>query len=189
MRIILASKSPARKKLLREIISEFECHESGYKEDMSVYKQPSRLSKFLALQKAKYIAHHYPDSVIIGADTFVTIGRQKIGKPKNLTEAREIFKKKSGRDVYVHSGLAIIKTDADGKTAKELLEHVVTKLTFSKITDSDINFIFKHDNVLETAGGLTIEGVSGKFIKKISGDYNNVIGLPINHLEQMLKKI
>lgn len=189
MRIILASKSPARKKLLREIVPKFECHTSDYAEDMSAYKQPSRLAKFLASQKAKFVAHNYPDSVIIGADTFITVGRQKIGKPKTLKEAREIFKKKSGKNIYVHSGLAVLKTDSEGKVSKELLEHVVTKLTFSKITDSDINFIFKHDDVLETAGGLTIEGVSGKFIEKISGDYNNVIGLPINHLEQMLKKI
>lgn len=189
MRIILASRSSARKKLLAEIIPKFECHAGGYEEDMSAYKHPRRLAMFLALQKAKFVAGDYPDSIIIGADTFITLGSKKIGKPKSVNEAREIYKMKSGREVKVHSGIAVIKTDKKGNIKKVAVDHVVTSLTFAKITDADIDFIIKNDNVLETAGGLTIEGASGKFIKKIRGDYNNVIGLPILHLEQMLKNI
>jgi len=188
MRIILASRSPARRALMKELDIPFECHTSDYEEDMRAFKTPKALAQFLALGKATFIAHQYPDSIIIGADTFVTINDQKIGKPENIEDAKKILKKKSNSKVLVHSGVAVIQTDKKGEITKKVTEHVITTLHFGKITDEDIQEILKEDDVLSVAGALTIEGAAGKFVKTIEGDYHNVIGLPLFQLKEMLKK-
>ena len=118
-RIILASKSPARRELMKELNIPFECHVSDYKENMGKYKDPGKLARFLALEKGKFIAHKFPDSIIISADTFVTIDEKKIGKPKSKQEAKEIIKKMSNHHVKVHSGLAVIRTNKNGKITGE----------------------------------------------------------------------
>jgi septum formation protein len=187
-RIILASRSPARRILMKKLGVPFECHTSDYEEDMQAYKTPKALAKFLALQKAKFIAHKYPDSIIIGADTFCTHKGKKIGKPKTMAEAKKIIKGFSRSRVQVHTGLATIQTNNQGKIIKKLTSHTVTTLKFGPITDSNIKEIIKKDPVLKIAGAITIEGESGKYIEKIIGDYQNVIGLPLFRLREILKK-
>ena len=188
-RIILASKSIARRNLLKELGLEFICVKNKYEEDMNAYASPIKLAKFLALQKAKSVAKDFPGSIIIAADTFVMMGKEKIGKPKTLDEARKILRKKSNNKVSVHSGVAIIKTSKAGKISKQLTKHVLTTLNFGKITDADIEEIIKKDRVLSTSGALTIEGESGKFVKEIDGDFQNVMGLPLFEVKKMLKAI
>jgi septum formation protein len=153
---------------------------------MYKYKDPGKLAKFLALEKGRFIAHKFPDSLIISADTFVTIDDKKIGKPKTTKEAKEIIKKMSNHHVKVHSGLATIKTDKLGKITLEKTGHVVTKVSFIKISDKDINHIIKSDEVLAKSGAFSIEGEGGKFVDTIEGDYHNVIGLPLFQLKKML---
>lgn len=188
-RIILASKSITRRDLLKELGFEFLCVASEYEEDMNAYKNPARLAKFLALQKAKSIADDYPSSIIIAADTFGTIGKEKIGKPKSLDEARKILRKISNSKMNVHSGIAVIKTNKLGKISNKLTKHVKTELIFGKITEANIEEIIQKDRVLSTAGALTIEGESGKFVKEINGDFHNVMGLPLFEVKKMLKAI
>lgn len=185
-RIVLASRSSARRALMKELKIPFECHASDYEEDMKAYKTPEALAKFLAFQKAQYIARDYPNAIIIGADTFLNIGRENIGKPANKEDAKQIIRKKSGRRVKVYSGVAVIHTDAEGRIKKKLRAHVATTLQFARITEKEIGEIVKKDDVLSVAGALTIEGESGKFVKTIRGDYHNVIGLPLFQLKEML---
>lgn len=188
-KIILASASPARKKLMCELNLPFTCVPSGYEEDMKARKTPKALAKFLALNKALFIAHQNPNSIIIGADTFGTLNGKKIGKPANHKEAQEIIRKMSNHKMEVHTGVAVIKTDDNGKPTKQLTSHTVTKISFVKITENDITHIIKTDEVLTTAGAFTIEGAGGKFVKEIDGDYHNVIGLPLFKVKEMLKQI
>ncbi len=211
IKIILASRSPARRTLMQELILDlkkkynrqfdlqFECHSSDYPEDMTVYKNPGKLAKFLALGKAKYIAHRFPDSIIIGADTFITIGSKKIGKPANRKEAREIITAMSGKTILVHSGLAVIKTSTTKPARQthtkpaleiitEIVEHVVTKLTIKKMTAAEIRTLADADEALQISGAFSIEGEGGKMVERIDGDYNNVIGLPLFRLREILKE-
>lgn len=186
MKIVLATKSPARRKLMKELDIPFTCDVSGYEEDMSAFKDPAKLAKYLALEKARFIAPKHPNSIIIGADTFVTINNKKIGKPATHEEAQKIIKSMSKHEIFVHSGIAVIKTDSNGKTTKEITDHAVTKLHFSEIPDEKIDEIIKHDDVLSISGAFSIEGMGGQFVKQIEGDYNNVIGLPLIQLQKLL---
>lgn len=188
-RVILASRSPARRALMKQLNIPFECHVSNYEEDMTAYKTPEKLAQFLALQKAQFIAHKYPHSIIIGADTFGTMGNEKLGKPHSITAARAMIRRFRNNTMKVHTGLATIKTDQKGKVTKKLTTHTVTTITFGDISEKEINAIIEKDDVLNTAGALTIEGESGKYVKTIHGDYHNVIGLPLFQVEDMLKKM
>lgn len=187
--LILATQSPARRKLMKELEIPFECHTSGYDEDMNLYKNPGTLAKHLALGKATFIAHKFPDSIIIGADTFITIGTKKIGKPKNLHEAIEIIASMSGKTIKVHSGLAIIQTDQKGKITKKIVNHILTKLKIKKMTQDEIHHLASQEEALQISGAFSIEGEGGKMVEKIDGDYNNVIGLPLFQLREDLKSL
>ena len=184
--IILASASPARRKLMKELGIPFHCHTSEYEEDMTAYKTPETLAKFLALQKARFIAPKYPDSIIIGADTFGSMDDEMLGKPHSMAAAKEMIRRFRNNKIAVHTGLAVIQTDKSSQVSKESTTHTVTTLTFGDITEKEIDEIVKKDDVLRVAGALTIEGESGKFVKTIDGDYHNVIGLPIFQLKEML---
>ena len=189
VRIILATQSKARRKLMAELGVPFECHASGYKENMKAYKAPRTLAKHLALGKAEFIAHKFPNSIIIGADTFITIGSTKIGKPSTITAAKSIIKKMSGKTISVHSGLAVIKTDTHGNIIKKIVEHVLTKLKIKKMSAQEISHLANQEEALQISGAFSIEGEGGKMVEKIDGDYNNVIGLPLFQLRKMLKQI
>jgi septum formation protein len=194
IRLILASQSKARRKLMEELKMPFECHTSGYEEDMSIHKNPAKLSKHLAVEKARYIAHKFPSSIIVGADTFITIGShtnnsyQIIGKPSSYPEAEQIIKNMSGKTIKVHSGIAVIATDSQGKITKESIEHVLTKLKIKKMSPKEIHTLAHHDEALQISGAFSIEGEGGKMVERIDGDYNNVIGLPILQLQKILQE-
>ena len=192
-RIILASASPARKNLMKELKLAFSVHTSGFQENMNAYKNSSKLAKHLAEGKATFIAHKFPDCIIIGADTFITVGTgrslEKICKPSTIKEAKIIIKKMSAQTIAVHSGIAVIKTDPRGKISKKIVEHVVTKLTIKKMSSAEIHGLAHQKDALQISGAFSIEGAGGKMVEKIDGDYNNVIGLPLFMLRKMLKKI
>lgn len=188
-RIILASQSKARRKLMEEIGIAFECHSSGYDENMEAHPDPKTLAKHLALEKAVFIASRFPDSIIIGADTFITIGREKIGKPSTVKEAEKIISKMSGKIILVHSGISVIQTGSKGKIVKKLVAHVLTKLKIKKMSLEEIHSLAHHEEALQISGAFSIEGEGGKMVEKIDGDYNNVIGLPLFQLRIMLKKL
>mgnify|MGYP002621468955 FL=1 len=192
-RIILASRSPARRKLFKELSEEFgfdfECHTSGYEEDMSARKTAPALAKFLAYKKAEFVAHTYPNSIIIGADTFGTMNGKKLGKPKSITDAKNIIRAYSESSMKVHTGVAVISTADHGTIVEKLTDHAVTTVHFGKISEKDIEEIIQEDDILNVAGALKIEGKSGKHIHTIHGDYHNVIGLPLFQVEAMLKEM
>jgi septum formation protein len=184
--IVLASKSKARRKLMKELQIPFIATESQYEEDMSAIADPIKLAEFLAQEKARFIAKKHSSSLIIGADTFITIGKEKIGKPKNVNDAKRIIKKMSNNAISVITGIAIVKTDTTGNIIEEKKDHAITEIIFSKITNKDIDEIIEKDEILSISGAFTIEGHGGTFVKKIKGDYQNVIGLPLNKLKPLL---
>ena len=188
-RIILASRSPARRALMKELGIPFECHSSDYPEDMTLKKSSPDLAIHLALGKAEYIAKKFPNSIIIGADTFIVAHGEKIGKPESIKDAKRIIKLMSDSVILVISGIATIQTDKDGNIIKGLVGHVNTHLKIMKLTAKDITFLAEQENALQISGAFSIEGAGGKFVEKIEGDYNNVIGLPLIQLKEMLEKL
>lgn len=187
--IVLASASPARRKLINELKIPFKSVTSGYQEDMEKHQNPRILARHLALGKAIFIASKFPNAIIIGADTFITVGGEKIGKPATRAEAFKIIQKMSGQTIAVHSGIAVIKTDARGKITRKIVAHVLTKLKIKKMSTEEISLLTNQKNALKISGAFSIEGAGGKMVERIDGDYNNVIGLSVFKLKKMLKKV
>lgn len=177
--IILASSSPRRKELLSYIVDEFTIIPSNLEE--IAYGTPSEQTLKLAKDKAADIAKSYPDAVVIGADTLVAIGDRVLGKPKDEEDAAGMLKLLSGKTHEVYTGVAIV---CDGNV---LTECVVTEVTFDVMSDEEIDSYIETGEPMDKAGAYGIQGLSGKFIRGISGDYFNVMGLPQNTVYKMLK--
>jgi septum formation protein len=199
MKIILASKSPARKRILEKLGISFSVVPSYIDEDQILDPIPSRRVKKLAKLKAKTVLKkaHETELVIISADTMVYMPKSKaknlqsrfIGKPNNLTEAKQILQSLSGSIHFLYSGLCVVWRK--NGIVRQFLTYAKTKMTFRKISDEEIDKYIKQENVLTFAGAYSIEsnrpGVG--FIKKMEGSYTNVVGLPIEKLKTILKKV
>ena len=188
-KIVLASRSPARRALMKELGVPFECHATEIHEDMGARRDPVELAMHLASLKAEAAAQKFPDAIVIGVDTFIVISKEKIGKPENVKEAEKIIGKMSGRNIYVISGIAVIKTDTKGRKTKEYITNAVTTLKIKKMTPAEISYLANHDEALQISGAFSIEGEGGKMVEEIKGDYNNVIGLPLNQLREIFGKM
>ncbi len=193
-KLILASRSPARRKLLKKLGLPFTCVTSKFKEDMTAHPNPRRLARILALGKAEFVADRLDDfartdAVIIGADTFIMVEGNKLGKPRTRAQAREMIAAMSGKTITVLTGVAVIKTNAKALVAKKLTTCVSTKIKIKKMTATEIKFLASQADTLNISGGFSIEGAGSHVIEKVDGDIDNVIGLPLFKLREMLKKI
>lgn len=184
-KIILASRSPRRKQMLEQIGLQFEIMESEYEEDMNAKNDPYELVKFLALNKARDVARHYDDAIIIGADTVVVMDNKIIGKPKNRETARELLKSFSGREHGVISGFVIIDT----KNNLEIVDYGEAMLKFKDLTDEDINDYIDCGDPLDVAGGYNMVAKAPVFLESIKGDFYSIIGLPLNKIYTELRKM
>ena len=185
MKIILASKSPRRKEILENLGVEFEIIVSDADES-SDEKDPAALVKELSLRKGRAVADRIineniyagEEIYIISSDTVVATAEGEIlGKPVDISDAKRMLSLLEGKSHFVHSGIAIIKISAD-KGIKEAADTESTAVEFLPMSDGEIDFYVKHENVLDKAGAYAIQGIASAFIKKIDGDYFNVVGLP-----------
>lgn len=181
--IILASASPRRKHLLQEIGLKFEIHPSDF-EEKDTHLDPEELAIHNALGKAQDIAGHYKDAIIIGVDTIVAFQDQIIGKPKDQQDAKRILRLLSNTTHKVISGLAVI----DSKTHKAITVAETTFVTMDRLEESDIEAYINSGEGTDKAAGYAIQGLGALFVKKIEGDYFNVVGLPIYRLQKILKE-
>ena len=183
-RIILASTSPRRKELLASLIKEFEIKPSDYEEDMTLKLTPSELAKTLSYGKAASTAKN-EKGIIIGSDTFISLEGEVLGKPHTSKRAKLMLKKLSGKTHEIYTGLAIINTE----TKKEIKEFEITKITFKKLTEKEINTYIATGEPLDKAGAYALQGLARKFITKIDGSETSAIGLPLEKLKKELNKM
>lgn len=184
-KIILASKSKARRKLLRQIGLEFQVAESSAKEARSPKEGCSKLVMRNALKKAEDVAKRFDSGVVIAADTAVLVGKRIIGKPKNTKDAFRTLKILSQKPQWVYTGLAVVDID-NGKT---LTAYDKTKVYMYPLSDKQIKNYFRKVSPLDKAGSFDIQGLGGIFIDRIEGCFYNVVGLPLAKLAKMLKKV
>ncbi len=185
-RIILASASPQRKKLLKLLGVKFTVRPSRIPEKTKIKTTCSALVKENALLKAKDVSRGVKKGIVIGADTLVYLGNKKIvGKPRHLADAKKMLKGLSRRPQWVYTGLAVI----DQEAKKVITGFEKTKIFMNKLSKRQIDNYYKHVSPLHKAGGFDIENRGGLFIRRIEGCYFNVIGLPIAKLSSMLKKV
>ena len=185
-KIVLASASPQRRKLLKLLGIPFSIHPSRTEEISKISTSCADLVKHNALLKARSVAKEYADAIVIGSDTLVYLGGKKIiGKPKDLAEAKRNLKKLSSQPHWVLTGVALIDT----KTKKVLVDYEETKLFMNPLTSREIDQYYQNFDPLDKAGGFDIEGKASSFFRRIEGCYSNVIGLPLAKLRLMLKKM
>ncbi|NLT98340.1 MAG: septum formation inhibitor Maf [Christensenellaceae bacterium] len=180
-RVILASGSPRRKELLTFIVPEFDVIPSDIDETAS--GSPEQQVEKLAADKAADIARQFPDAVVIGADTLVTVGGRVLGKPRDAEEAAAMLHLLSGRDHIVYTGVAV----ASGGAMRTAVES--TRVIFSSMTDDEIREYISTGEPMDKAGAYGIQGYGGKYITGIEGCFFNVMGLPLNRLYNMLKSL
>jgi len=183
-KIILASASPRRRELLALTGLKFKVDPGDYQEDMSIPLDPHRLSRFLSLEKAKDVAARHRDALIIAADTFIVFRGGLLGKPHTEREARRMLLMLSGRRHSVITGFTILDT----ASGKRLSRSVETTVFFRKLTGKEIDAYVRSGEPLDKAGAYAIQGLGAIVVRKIEGDYFNVIGLPLNALAEGLKK-
>ncbi|MDO8593072.1 MAG: nucleoside triphosphate pyrophosphatase [bacterium] len=184
-KIVLASKSPRRKRLLEQIGLEFEIVDSNYDEDSVTISDPVELVKFLALKKAQAVAANYDDAVVVGADTFTILDNSFIGKPKDQADAKIILKNFSGREHKVITGLAIIDTK-NGNIINLAGEAMVK---FRILDDQEIEDYIATGEPLNAAGGYNMNDHGATLIESVSGDYFVIVGFPLSKLYVELRKM
>lgn len=188
--IILASASPRRTELLKQAGFTFTVIPSSI-EEQRTETSPDKLAEDLAFQKAEdvyqSIKQDYTgkDFMVIGADTIVYYDGEVLGKPADEQEAFDMLKMLSDRTHQVYTGLAIILKKADEKQI--YLMHEQTDVTFYPISDHELKDYIATGDPLDKAGAYGIQGPFAVHVKKINGDYNNVVGLPIARLYQSLQ--
>ena len=184
--IILASASPRRRELLAKAGYEFtvvvpEIDESAFPADGI---DACKYAKELALAKAKKVAEKFPDYLVIGADTVVDFEGQIIGKPADAKDAERITRKLFSRPHKVITGVAIVRL-SDGT---EIVESDTTIVYPKKMTEEQIERHIKGRTWEGKAGAYAIQECGDEFVEKIEGSLTNVMGLPMELLQRLLKK-
>lgn len=180
---ILASKSERRKKLLKQIGLNFRVDESNISEEESEIGSPVNIVMRNSVLKSHSVARNYNEEIIIGADTIVVLNKKIFHKPKDLNEATEYLKQLSGRKHIVYTGFNII----DKKYDVEIFNYEKTTVEFRELSDEEISYYVKKYKPLDKAGAYGIQEDFGcLFIKGISGDYYNVVGMPLTKFYETL---
>lgn len=183
-KIILASTSLHRKKLLEQTGLIFEIVPSNYQEDMTLEMHPKELAMFLSRGKGEDVASNVKDAIIISADTFIYHKGKLIGKPHTQEKAFITLRTLSGETHTVLTGFTIIDTRENKKISKV----VETKVSFKELSDEMINNYIKEGNPLNYAGSYTLRDIFDTFIEKIEGDHNNILGLPVDDVLATLQE-
>ena len=184
-RLILASKSPRRYELLKQVGLDFEVIPSRVIEDFVQKESPQEHVIRLAEAKARDVASGYPDRWVIAADTIVTINGTILGKPKNREEALEMLLRLSGQDHWVLTGFSVCHLGR-GVNDKEAVQ---TTVRVKPLTTVEMDWYVRTGEPFDKAGGYAIQGIGSFMIESIRGSYTNVVGLPLCELIQMLNRL
>lgn len=185
--IILASSSPRRQELLRQIGLEFEIIVPDCDEFIDDSIPIEKAIQKTAYEKAKCVVDKFPvrdNSIIISADTIV-VGEHVLGKPGSCDKAIEMLEKLSGRLHYVITGICIY----DSESNQYITDYEKTTVKMTAMTKEQIISYVNTGEPIDKAGAYGIQGKGGLYIEKIDGCYYNVVGLPLNRLRIMLDKL
>ena len=180
-RVVLASKSPRRQQLLKEIVDKFDIDVSSSEEKIGWVIPVKKVPVYLAHQKAKEVFKRNKDALVIGADTVVIVNNQILGKPKDTQDVRRMITMLSDNTHIVVTGVSLISKEFKKKFS------CITKVTFRKMSEQEIEEYCKLDTVYDKAGAYAIQNEAGQYISKIEGDYNNVVGFPVDMVKQYIK--
>jgi septum formation protein len=185
--LILASSSPRRQELLREIGIPFQVHAANINEDQFAGEPPIKYALRLAEEKAQAVAAQYPQSYVLGADTIVVVDGEVLGKPKNPEDATRMLRLLSGHDHEVTTAVSLISpgTVAQGTLAETRAS--TTKVYFRQIAEAEIQQYVAGGEPMDKAGAYAIQGGASRWTDRIEGEFSNVVGLPLSLVTEMLK--
>jgi septum formation protein len=180
--LILASASPRRAELLRQMKLEFQVVPGNTTEILDDQLSPLELCQINAHRKARSVAKKHPDALVLGADTLVFLGGEIMGKPANRTEAERMLSRLQGRTHQVVTGISLIHLRAH----RERIFAESTDVMFHPLDAGQIRDYLARVNPLDKAGAYAIQEHGDMIISEISGSYSNVVGLPLEKLRTEL---
>lgn len=182
---VLASASPARRRLLQSVgIEPVVCH-SDFDESQVQLSEPQSLVETLALHKAQTVAPKFSNSFVLGCDSVLSVRGEIQGKPANPQEAIARWQQMRGTVGELYTGHALLDLSQD----KTLVRCGITKVYFAEVSDQAISEYVATGEPLKCAGCFALEGRGGLFVDKIEGCHSNVIGLSLPLLRQMLFEV
>lgn len=184
MEWILASASPRRREILKQYVADFQIVPSQVWERGDDFVSAQSMVMSFAFQKAWDVAQRVSeDGLVIGADTVVYLD-EVLMKPRSEEEATEMLLKLSGTTHFVYTGIALIHR----KSFIKLADYEATKVTFRPLSEAQIASYVKSKEPLDKAGGYGIQGRGALWVEKIEGNCDNVVGLPMGLLAQLLNR-
>ncbi|MGP1410257.1 MAG: Maf family protein [Peptoanaerobacter stomatis] len=185
MKLILSSSSPRRQEIMDMFDIEYIVDTTDVERTLVLTSTPHINAMVSAFMKAASVYEknidEEDDIVVLGADTTVTIGDYQFGKPKDDDDQFSMLKYLSGKTHDVITGYAIIKKDY------KYVDYVVSKVKFKELSDETIKNYIKTEEGGDKAGSYALQGIGSIFIDSINGDYQNIIGLPISKIYDVLK--
>lgn len=183
-KVVLASTSPRRIDILSKTDLKFEVVAPEYEEEMGLAIAPLDLVKYLAQKKAESVAHKFPGALIIGADTFIVLGDKIFGKPKTPERAEAMLSELSGKVHEVMTGFSVIDTES---------KKIITKSDISRVFVRPVSYeerlaYIATGEPLDKAAAYAIQGSAEKFIDKVEGDIESIMGLPLNRVLEVLQE-
>lgn len=185
-KIILASASPRRKELLANAGVQFEVRPANSEEHITCH-EPEKVVKELSEQKALAVIFPAEEgTVIIGSDTIVAFDGKILGKPSDEEDAVRTLLMLQGNTHQVYTGVTVLEYKS-GKWQKNVFAER-TDVTFYPVSEEEIRAYVKTGEPMDKAGSYGIQGLFGIYVRKISGEYSNVVGLPVGRLFYETKK-
>ncbi|MGM0495348.1 MAG: Maf family protein [Bacillota bacterium] len=182
MKVILASKSPRRKELIKLLNIEAITVPSHIEEDIDFSLSHEEMVMDLALQKATSVFKKHKETMVLGFDTLVIINNEILGKPNNSKEAKKYLRALSGKTHRVVTGCALIKKGYSSSFYSSAM------VKFYPMSDMEIDEYINTNEPFDKAGAYGIQGHGAKYIESINGDYYAVVGFPLAKIYQELKK-
>lgn len=180
--LVLASESPRRLELLRQIGLEPSAVDSAGLDETPIKDEtPRQLATRLAAAKAASVASRRPDAFVLAADTVVALGRRVLPKVEDPSEGRRCLELLSGRSHSVLTGVVVVAPD--GRTADRLVE---SRVRFKRLSAPEIERYLASEEGLGKAGGYAIQGRAGAFVTRLQGSYSAVVGLPLYETSALL---
>jgi septum formation protein len=187
--LILASASPRRRELLAACGIPFQIIPASIDEDPLPNEPADAYVRRLALAKAEAVARSHPRTVVLGADTIVTIDGHLLGKPRDLDEARQMLRRLSGNMHEVLTGVAVLSVEMPGESgAQRLSEVVASRVLMRHFTEVTIEWYLASGEPLDKAGAYAVQGAGAALIERVEGSFTNVVGLPLTETLALVRR-
>jgi septum formation protein len=185
-KLVLASTSPRRAEILRAVGWPFETLAPNVDETRARDEDAVVYVKRVARAKAEAVAGKRESGLVLAADTVVVIGSEILGQPRDAEDARRMLRLLSGEWHDVLTGVALLRP---GKEDRCLVDHESTRVQFSQMSDTEIDWYIATGEAMGKAGAYAVQGRAALFIKKIEGDYFNIVGLPIRLVYELSRQM